>query len=355
MGCATSSPVDHEAEMRSKAIDVQLQRDQREHGQDIKMLLLGTGESGKSTVMKQMLLLHGDGFSESDREAYKEVIFLNTLQSLLAILSSLTSLSLHILPSNYPSARLLTELPEEGKQVKEEDNEELVKAMINLWEDSAVREAVVHRASYQLNDSAEYFLNALSRTSASDYIPTNDDMLRARIRTIGIQEHALRIGKVGYRVFDVGGQRSERRKWINCFEAISVLLFLVALSEYDQTLREDHTVNRLEEAMTVFSSVANSRWFSKTTIVLMLNKTDLLRQKLGEGRSSLKEHFPAYEGKEESYEEVTSFFSTQFKGLCSGSKPLYIHFTTATDTTHMEKIIAATHDTIARNMMELVM
>lgn len=75
---------------------------------------------------------------------------------------------------------------------------------------------------------------------------------------------------------------------IHSFEAISVLLFLVAVSEYDQTLREDHTVNRLEEAMTVFSSVAASRWFSKTTIVLLLNKSDLLREKLARGRSSLK-------------------------------------------------------------------
>lgn len=40
-------------------------------------------------------------------------------------------------------------------------------------------------------------------------------------------------------MFDVGGQRSERKKWIHCFENVNALLFLVAISGYDQCLAED--------------------------------------------------------------------------------------------------------------------
>lgn len=40
------------------------------------------------------------------------------------------------------------------------------------------------------------------------------------------------------RMVDVGGQRSERRKWIHCFESVTSIIFLVALSEYDQVLAE---------------------------------------------------------------------------------------------------------------------
>ena len=44
----------------------------------------------------------------------------------------------------------------------------------------------------------------------------------------------------GYRsMFDVGGQRSERKKWIHCFENVTSIIFCVALSEYDQTLLEE--------------------------------------------------------------------------------------------------------------------
>jgi hypothetical protein len=49
-------------------------------------------------------------------------------------------------------------------------------------------------------------------------------------------------------MFDVGGQRSERKKWIHCFENVTTILFLVAISEYDQLLFEDETVNRMQEA-----------------------------------------------------------------------------------------------------------
>jgi hypothetical protein len=45
-------------------------------------------------------------------------------------------------------------------------------------------------------------------------------------------------------MFDVGGQRSERKKWIHCFENVTAIIFLVAISEYDQVLIEDETVVR---------------------------------------------------------------------------------------------------------------
>ncbi len=47
-------------------------------------------------------------------------------------------------------------------------------------------------------------------------------------------------------MFDVGGQRSERKKWIHCFENVTSIIFCVALSEYDQVLLEEsHQVRHL--------------------------------------------------------------------------------------------------------------
>jgi guanine nucleotide-binding protein G(i) subunit alpha len=47
-------------------------------------------------------------------------------------------------------------------------------------------------------------------------------------------------------MFDVGGQRSERKKWIHCFENVTSIIFCVALSEYDQVLLEEsNQVGRL--------------------------------------------------------------------------------------------------------------
>lgn len=155
-------------------------------------------------------------------------------------------------------------------------------------------------------------------------------MLRSRVKTTGITETTFSIGELTYRMFDVGGQRSERKKWIHCFENVTAIIFLVAISEYDQLLLEDETVvslrsredleedfffffpedymthfarrnasfsyyqNRMQEALTLFDSICNSRWFVKTSIILFLNKIDRFKDKLP--ISPLNRYFPDYEG-----------------------------------------------------------
>ena len=95
-------------------------------------------------------------------------------------------------------------------------------------------------------------------------------------------------------MFDVGGQRSERKKWIHCFEAVTCIIFCVALSEYDQVLLEVNTVNRMQESLTLFGSIVNSAWFTRTSIVLFLNKIDIFRKKLL--TVPLERYYPDYEG-----------------------------------------------------------
>jgi guanine nucleotide-binding protein subunit alpha len=150
------------------------------------------------------------------------------------------------------------------------------------------------------------------------------------------------VGQLTYRLFDVGGQRSERKKWIHCFENVTALVFLVALSEYDQTLYEDSTVNRMQESLTLFDSICNSRWFVKTSIILFLNKIDLFAEKLQ--HSPLGYYFPDYrgaggsgrgqQGAEEEYDAACEYFLHRFVSLnqSAASKQIYAHYTCATDT-----------------------
>lgn len=83
------------------------------------------------------------------------------------------------------------------------------------------------------------FCDDLERFWDKSYVPTDQDLLRSRLRTTGITETVFDLGQLTYRMFDVGGQRSERKKWIHCFENVNCLLFLVAISGYDQCLVED--------------------------------------------------------------------------------------------------------------------
>ncbi|KAJ2956165.1 hypothetical protein NQZ79_g7950 [Umbelopsis isabellina] len=128
-----------------------------------------------------------------------------------------------------------------------------------------------------------------------EYIPTVADVLRARLKSTGILETRFNMGKLNIHMFDVGGQRSERKKWIHCFESVTSIIFCVALSEYDQVLLEESKQNRMLESLILFESVINSRWFVRSSIILFLNKVDLFKIKLA--KVPLERYFPDYTGK----------------------------------------------------------
>ncbi|KAK4703666.1 hypothetical protein P7C70_g2550, partial [Phenoliferia sp. Uapishka_3] len=138
-----------------------------------------------------------------------------------------------------------------------------------LWADPSTRAVVDQSMSFQLNDSASYFFDAISRIGEPKYIPTDQDILRTRVRSTGITEERFRVKGHVLRVFDVGGQRSERKKWIHCFENVQVLVFVAAISEIGQQLWEDETISRMDEATMLFESISSSRWFEKSAFVLL--------------------------------------------------------------------------------------
>ena len=136
-------------------------------------------------------------------------------------------------------------------------------AVRSLWRDPAVQEAVNRSREFQLNDSAVYYFSAIERMSSPSYLPTDQDILRSRVKTTGITETTFKVGELTYKLFDVGGQRSERKKWIHCFENVTALVFLVSLSEYDQMLYEDESVVR-SLSLFIFFSPLMALFFIRT-------------------------------------------------------------------------------------------
>ncbi|KAG6853654.1 Guanine nucleotide-binding protein subunit alpha [Blastosporella zonata] len=340
MGCVQSTGVD-EAKARNDEIESQLKRDRTMAKSEIKMLLLGAGESGKSTVLKQMKLIHHGGYSESERDSYKEIIFSNTIQSMRAILEALPQLDLVIAPANDARRSTVLSLP---PQIEAEVlPRDVAEAIRGLWHDAAIKEAVRRSREFQLNDSAIYYFNAIDRMATTNYLPTDQDILRSRVKTTGITETTFKVDKLTYKLFDVGGQRSERKKWIHCFENVTALVFLVSLSEYDQMLYEDESVNRMQEALTLFDSICNSRWFVKTSIILFLNKIDLFADKLP--RSPLGNYFPDFTGGD-NYDAACEYLLHRFVTLnqSAATKQIYAHYTCATDTQQIKFVLSAVQD-----------
>ena len=78
----------------------------------------------------------------------------------------------------------------------------------------------------------------------------------------------------------LGGQKSERKKWLNCFENVTAVVFVAAISEYNQLMYEDNSTNRLSESLQLFESICNSSYLTKTSMILFLNKCDLFAEKI---------------------------------------------------------------------------
>lgn len=95
-------------------------------------------------------------------------------------------------------------------------------------------------------------------------------------------------------MFDVGGQRDERRKWIQCFNDVTAIIFVTACSSYNMVLREDPTQNRLRESLDLFKSIWNNRWLRTISVILFLNKQDLLAEKIKAGKSKLSDYFAEF-------------------------------------------------------------
>jgi guanine nucleotide-binding protein G(i) subunit alpha len=342
MGCTQSAVADDGAKARNDEIENQLKRDRMLAKNEIKMLLLGAGESGKSTVLKQMKLIHHGGYTSQERDSYKEIIFSNTIQSMRAILEAMNEpLQLALQPQNDARRAAILALPPqiEGETMPRD----VADAVRGLWRDPGVQQAVSRSNEFQLNDSAIYYFNAIDRMADSRYMPTDQDILRSRVKTTGITETTFKVGELTYRLFDVGGQRSERKKWIHCFENVTALVFLVSLSEYDQMLYEDESVNRMQEALTLFDSICNSRWFVKTSMILFLNKIDLFAEKLP--RSPLGDYFPDYNGGD-NYDAACDYLLHRFVSLnqSAATKQIYAHYTCATDTQQIKFVLSAIQD-----------
>ena len=209
MGCSYSVE-EREAKSRSKSIDKSLRHDHEESSKWVKLLPLGASESGKSTIMKQMKIIHNNGFTDEDHRRFKPVIRSNTIMSLIFIIKGMDKMKIDFGDEKrLKDAELLYEVANKGDDTLP-FSLELMEAVKRLWQDTGVRD--YFRRPQQLKDSTKYYLVAIDRLGEPGYRPTEQDILRTRFRTTGIVEVKFTFSKLSFKLMDVGGQRTERRK-----------------------------------------------------------------------------------------------------------------------------------------------
>jgi len=292
-----------------------------------------------------MRIIHLNGYeSPEERLRFKPTVYSNILENIRALLEAAEKFELHLKPENKEAASKVFALDDD--QFRSLDSKglgaQLTEDIKRLWNDPAIQTAFARSAEFQLTDSAEYFFTEIDRIAKDDYVPVRQDILRVRAKTTGINEIEFKIGNYHFSMTDVGGQRSERRKWIHCFEDVTAIIFCAALSEYDQKLYEDETTNRMYEALRLFSDITNSKWFNNTPIILFLNKKDLFEKKIT--KVPLNVCFENYDGPNE-YEPARAFIEKQFLAqIHNPQKLFYVYTTCATDTQNVKFIFRAVKD-----------
>jgi len=356
-GSAAMTPEQKEQEklnnQRTRAINQELNAHKVEEMNIIKLLLLGAGESGKSTLFKQLMTIYGKGFSDEERKQYTNIILQNCIASMKTLVFQSEHLSppfpeCKMSPSSQELKRQLDELKESDDLNVKQLTEPVARVIAQLWQDPGIKATVEHRSKFQLPDSAPYFFDRVMVLARPDYVPDQQDILRCRARTTGIVENAFTIGGNQFKMFDVGGQRNERKKWIHCFENVTAVLFVVAASEYDQLLYEDETTNRMVEALNLFEEMCNSRYFRDTSMILFLNKKDLFEDKVK--RTPLGVCFPDYRGSQNPTECI-NYLASQFNARNHTGKEIYTHSTCATDIDNVSHVFGDVKDIIIRKSL----
>lgn len=253
-----------------------------------------------------------------------------------------------------------------------EDDESLARVlsackedMIQLWCDPVVRR-IMKEYRVGMEEVSKYFLDELERIAVPNYKPTDDDILRARLKTVGVTEHVFTVrarlldrentGATEFRIYDVGGSRSQRHAWMTFFDDVNAIVFLAPMSAFDQTLAEAPEVNRLEDTFTLWKTICASKLLASVSFVLLLNKVDILQQKLESG-VRFGRYVKSYTGKN-TREGVSKYLKTKFKAVQRELSPtprlFYAHITCATDTQQMIVILAAIEDLVLRRHLEQI-
>lgn len=344
LGCLSNSDASINSDAHNRVIEKQLKIDEKKLKSEVKLLLLGAGESGKSTVLKQMKLIHASGFDENERESFRLIVFTNIVVTMQLLTEAIDQLNI---PLEHESYREYFPLFEHIKPLKKKESYPhcYLEPLKLLWNDAGVQKARTQGNIFALHDNAGYFYDHLDRFWEPNYVPTDHDIILCRAKTTGIVETVFHIGSLVYRMMDVGGQRSERKKWIHCFDNVTAVLFVVAISGYDQCLVEDRDSNQMHESLMLFDAICNSPWFINTSMILFFNKIDIFKEKIHV--SPVSKWFPDFQGDDDDFVQTSTYFNKRFQRLNQNtSKRVYTHNTDATDTTLLEHVMVTVSDII---------
>ncbi|KAF7338754.1 Guanine nucleotide-binding protein alpha-4 subunit [Mycena sanguinolenta] len=323
------------------------------------------GWSGSPTALADVVGLGLVGLRESPRHGHEQEIFVRPGNRWMggghAKSKSPTRPSFSLLGGRHSGSTRNSNDREKERDEAQETLHACAHAMIALWADPGVRE-VLKRRKIRLEEGPGFFLNDLERVTGPHYLPTDDDVLRARLKTVGVAEYTFEMevstGRetgTEWRIIDVGGSRSQVATWVPFFDDVDAIIFLAPIAGFDQVLAEDRTVNRLEDSVLLWKAVCSNKLLAGVDLVLFLNKCDILERKLKAG-VKLVRYVRSYAERENTFEAVSQYLRSKFSAIHREYSPnprkFYAFCTSVTDTTTTGGIIASVRDMVVRQHLK---
>ncbi|KAJ7590518.1 guanine nucleotide binding protein, alpha subunit [Mycena floridula] len=386
----------------------------------VKVLLLGQSESGKSTTLKNFRMKYAQDEWIREKMAWRAVIQLNLIRSIITIVETLQAEADSEYTGDMEESGLSAALTDQHRLLKlrlgplrrvETDLKRRLGAGVNeivqgassestqeislgfrmwsdivnqadpqalcydtteviagcrddmkaIWADHAVR-VILKKHRVNLENSAGFFLDDLDRIATRGYEPTDDDVVRARLRTLGIQEHRIRFDTAlaneydrEWVIYDVGGSRTVRRAWLPYFEGVNAIIFLAPISCFDEQLLEDDSVNRVEDSLLLWRAIISSKLLVSTTMIVFLNKCDLLKKKIKSG-IQIRKYLPSYGERPNDPSTAVKFFKECFKEIARTRsiqpRTTYLYATSVTDTKATATTLMTVRDGILREHLK---
>ncbi|KAJ3359809.1 hypothetical protein HDU91_004799 [Kappamyces sp. JEL0680] len=304
-----------------------------------KLLILGSSDSGKSTLLKQLKIMHRNGFTREELEEARSCIYAGIVIAITTLCSCCLPAQQAWLASHYGDAIDFLK----GYHISKEEELVLHKQPIHeLSRHPFVLAAMDTQTG--LPDTTD-FLSELDRILDRAYQPTDQDVLNVRTVTKSVSETLFTIKDTCYHFFDVSGLSHDRSHWVQYFDTVDTILFVASLASYDQFLVEDPTVNRMADSLVLFEQMINHSLLHKVPFVLFLNKKDLFKKKIKS--RSLTLLFPDYAGtcsvltagEPGSANDACKFICNKFHLQAQTENRITFHVTCATDKASMELII----------------
>jgi guanine nucleotide-binding protein G(i) subunit alpha len=192
-----------------------------------------------------------------------------------------------------------------------------------------------------LKNNKKSFLKKIDSLNISDFKISSEDVLKLQIKTTGQTNYecmtAIRESRYKLIFIDTGGQRNERLKWDRTLGTCNSVIYVVALSEFDQKCYEDDMTNRMQESLEEFDKRINSSDLENKVVIFILNKLDIFKEKIK--KKSLKIAFPDYDGKDGDEKAAIDYVKKQFVSKDKSKKErIFIFELDATDEKQVENV-----------------